>query len=99
MKPGSDVMRISATDIDDGDNRLIEYALSENATAQFFKVDPNTGILKLDRAIPSDVSYQISALHYIEGLMMGMTSSHLRMRDFFAENTRLRVQIYGSGIR
>lgn len=54
MRVGSEVMRISATDIDDGDNRLIEYDLNDNNDARYFKVDKKTGILKLDRSI--DVS-------------------------------------------
>ena len=55
LKPGSEVMRISASDIDDGDNRLIEYALFENAATPYFRVDPNTGIVRLERPI-TDVS-------------------------------------------
>lgn len=55
MKPGSEVMRISATDIDDGENRLIEYDLHENFTYQYFKVDRETGIVRLNQPI-TDVS-------------------------------------------
>lgn len=56
-------MRISATDIDDGANRLIEYGLSENTSVRqtglkYFKIDKKTGIVKLNREI-SDVSKEV----------------------------------------
>jgi len=56
---GSEVMRISATDIDDGVNSVIQYELSPRVQEDsfYFHVEQNTGVIYLDRAI--DVSNSI----------------------------------------
>lgn len=53
---GSEVMRISATDIDDGINSVIQYDLSPRVSqdSNYFHVDQNTGVIYLDKTI--DVS-------------------------------------------
>lgn len=49
----SEVMRISATDIDDGINSAIQYDLSPRMPqdSNYFRIDQNTGVIYLDRAI------------------------------------------------
>lgn len=46
------VMRISATDIDDGLNRKVKYALNKNGTDyNFFEIDSETGVVRLANEI------------------------------------------------
>lgn len=57
MPQGREVMRISATDIDDGRNSIVQYALRANSgrdDLKYFRIDPNTGIIYLMQDI--DVS-------------------------------------------
>lgn len=57
---GSEVMRISATDIDDGVNSAIVYDLSPRVPqdSNYFSIDQNTGVIYLsNRAI--DVSVHL----------------------------------------
>lgn len=51
--PGREVMRISATDIDDGNNSLVIYDLKpkEPKDGKYFRIDSNTGVIYLDSAI------------------------------------------------
>lgn len=53
---GSEVMRISASDIDDGINSAIVYDLAPRVPqdSNYFRIDQNTGVIYLDR--PIDVS-------------------------------------------
>lgn len=58
---GRDVMRISATDIDDGNNSIVLYDLiSRNQILNdslYFKIDRNTGVIILDRPIDVSIFY------------------------------------------
>lgn len=51
-------MRISATDIDDGNNSIVMYSLEPRSADMFnktyFQIDSKTGVITLDRVI--DVS-------------------------------------------
>lgn len=46
-------MRISATDIDDGNNSLVIYNLEPKLAqdGKYFRIDSNTGVIYLARAI------------------------------------------------
>lgn len=57
-------MRVSATDIDDGNNSVVYYSLSPKRPEDgvYFRIDRNTGVIFLDKTI--DVStryYRLSA--------------------------------------
>lgn len=56
LRPGSEVMRISATDIDDGNNSIVAYELHTVREEErgYFRVDRATGVITLNRTI--DVS-------------------------------------------
>lgn len=56
---GREVMRISATDIDDGRNSIVTYGLKANPPSdmKYFRIDNNTGIIYLDHVI--DVSMPV----------------------------------------
>lgn len=56
LSPGREVMRISATDIDDGNNSIVLYDLTSKGSqdSQYFHIDRNTGVIFLDK--PIDVS-------------------------------------------
>ncbi|XP_025194494.1 DE-cadherin isoform X1 [Melanaphis sacchari] len=56
----SEVMRISATDIDDGINSAIQYDLSPRMPqdSNYFRIDQNTGVIYLDRTIDRDPGYK-----------------------------------------
>lgn len=45
------VMRISASDLDDGDNSIIEYEILPEKDSQYFRIDKNNGLIFLARAI------------------------------------------------
>lgn len=48
-------MRISATDIDDGNNSIVHYSLDSNSPDQaYFYIDPDNGVIFLNKTI--DVS-------------------------------------------
>jgi len=53
---GREVMRVSATDIDDGNNSVVRYSLAAKKTddAAYFRIDSESGIIFLNKAI--DVS-------------------------------------------
>lgn len=53
---GREVMRVSATDIDDGNNSVVRYSLSSKRPddAVYFRIDRESGIIFLNKAI--DVS-------------------------------------------
>lgn len=53
---GREVMRVSATDIDDGDNSIVRYSLSSKRTddSDYFRIDEATGVIFLLK--PIDVS-------------------------------------------
>lgn len=47
-------MRISATDIDDGNNSLVFYNLDNTLDSSYFRIDENSGVIYLNKTI--DVS-------------------------------------------
>lgn len=51
-----EVMRVSATDIDDGNNSVVYYSLSPKKPEDgvYFRIDRNTGVIFLNKTI--DVS-------------------------------------------
>lgn len=53
---GHEVMRVSASDIDDGDNAIVRYSLAAKKTedAAYFRIDSESGFIFLNKAI--DVS-------------------------------------------
>lgn len=56
---GNEVMRVSASDMDDGNNSVVHYSLvSKKAddSEPYFKIDMKTGVIFLNKTI--DVSYQ-----------------------------------------
>lgn len=61
LKKGNEVMRISATDIDDGNNSRVIYDLEAKmpADSEYFRVDKNTGVIYLDKEIDVSALYLI----------------------------------------
>lgn len=53
---GREVMRVSATDIDDGNNSVVRYSLSPKKPddGAYFRIDRETGVIFLNK--PIDVS-------------------------------------------
>lgn len=53
---GREVMRVSAADIDDGNNSVVRYSLQSKRSddAVYFRIDPESGVIFLNKAI--DVS-------------------------------------------
>lgn len=51
MSQNKVVMRISASDLDDGDNSIIEYEILPEKDFQYFRIDKNNGLIFLARAI------------------------------------------------
>lgn len=50
-QPNRVVMRISASDLDDGDNSIVEYEILPDRDHQYFRIDSNNGVIQLVRSI------------------------------------------------
>ncbi|XP_026497557.1 DE-cadherin isoform X4 [Vanessa tameamea] len=56
---GREVMRISATDIDDGNNSIVHYSLDSNSPDQpYFYIDPDNGVIFLNKTIDKVPGYK-----------------------------------------
>ncbi|GBO99500.1 DE-cadherin [Eumeta japonica] len=65
LPSGKEVMRISATDIDDGNNSIVHYKLDDNSPDQaYFYIDPDNGVIFLNRTIdkPPGYKFKLSAI-------------------------------------
>uniref|UniRef100_T1PGQ5 Cadherin n=1 Tax=Musca domestica TaxID=7370 RepID=T1PGQ5_MUSDO len=51
IQPNAAVMRISASDLDDGNNSIIEYEILQERDYSYFKIDKTAGIISLSRPI------------------------------------------------
>ncbi|XP_044580517.1 DE-cadherin isoform X2 [Cotesia glomerata] len=57
----AEVMRVSATDIDDGNNSVIQYSLTASRNTDddsYFKIDEKTGVIYLNKTIKHDPNYK-----------------------------------------
>ncbi|KAG8237691.1 hypothetical protein J437_LFUL017859 [Ladona fulva] len=56
LSPAREVMRISATDIDDGNNGVVEYFLetSKDEDRGYFQIDRSTGLITLNKTIDTN---------------------------------------------
>ncbi|XP_031842734.1 DE-cadherin isoform X2 [Nomia melanderi] len=59
---GREVMRVSATDIDDGNNSVVYYNLSPKRPEDgvYFRIDRNTGVIFLNKTIDRNPEYKFS---------------------------------------
>ncbi|XP_034179895.1 DE-cadherin [Osmia lignaria lignaria] len=59
---GREVMRVSATDIDDGNNSVVYYSLSPKRAEDgvYFRIDRNTGVIFLNKTIDRNPDYKFS---------------------------------------
>lgn len=59
---GREVMRVSATDIDDGNNSVVYYNLSPKRPEDgvYFRIDRNTGVIFLNKTIDRNPDYKFS---------------------------------------
>ncbi|XP_032691269.1 DE-cadherin [Odontomachus brunneus] len=58
-----EVMRVSATDLDDGENATVRYNLSSKTKLgdeEYFRIDSETGIIFLKKAIDRDPGYKFT---------------------------------------
>lgn len=81
LAPGREVMRISATDIDDGNNSIVVYDLEPRAKEddKYFHIDKNTGVIFLDKII--DVRFfKFVTVNFIKAFVM-----HVRYCLMFTE--------------
>lgn len=52
MKPKSEVMRVFAYDLDDGENSKLSYNFSENGLfSKYFRIDKETGVVYLQEPL------------------------------------------------
>ncbi|XP_063374480.1 DE-cadherin [Cydia amplana] len=59
LPSGREVMRISATDIDDGNNSIVHYSLDTNSPDQaYFYIDPDNGVIFLNKTIDKVPGYK-----------------------------------------
>ncbi|XP_011871783.1 PREDICTED: DE-cadherin [Vollenhovia emeryi] len=59
---GHEVMRVSATDIDDGNSSIVRYSLSPKKMedAVYFRIDRESGVIFLNKAIDRSPDYKFS---------------------------------------
>lgn len=64
MPVGKEVMRVSATDIDNGNNSVVFYRLDAKKIEEdvYFQIDENSGAIYLRK--PIDVSFFILAISF-----------------------------------
>ncbi|XP_001603649.2 DE-cadherin isoform X2 [Nasonia vitripennis] len=70
---GREVMRVSATDIDDGVNSVVRYkvkSLKNPEDVTYFRIDFNTGVIFLNKTIDKGPGYKFSltAMAYDQGI-------------------------------
>jgi hypothetical protein len=67
LRPGSEVMRISATDIDDGNNSIVAYELHTLREDErgYFRVDRATGVITLNRTIDVSTKLQFNPFQQV----------------------------------
>ncbi|EZA51390.1 DE-cadherin [Ooceraea biroi] len=67
---GREVMRVSATDIDDGNNSVVRYSLSPKKfdDAVYFRIDRETGVIFLSKVIDRNPDYKFSMTATAEDL-------------------------------
>ncbi|XP_046488919.1 DE-cadherin isoform X1 [Neodiprion pinetum] len=61
---GREVMRVSATDIDDGNNSVVRYSLTSKIAEDemYFRIDRNTGIIFLNKTIDRQPDYRFNLI-------------------------------------
>lgn len=84
-------MRVSATDIDDGNNSVVYYSLSPKRPEDgvYFRIDRNTGVIFLNKTI------DVSETFVQSEELFSMRRTKLVDRDFlsiFTESSGLQVQ-------
>ncbi|XP_076295603.1 DE-cadherin isoform X2 [Lasioglossum baleicum] len=62
LQLGREVMRVSATDIDDGNNSVVHYSLSpkKKEDGVYFRIDSKTGVIFLNKTIDRNPDYKFS---------------------------------------
>ncbi|XP_033228153.1 DE-cadherin-like [Belonocnema kinseyi] len=76
----SEVMRVSAADIDDGNNSVVRYSLKSKKSddsAQYFRIDTNTGVIFLNKAIDKNPDFRFSMIATAEDLGKEPKSSQI----------------------
>ncbi|XP_017889849.1 DE-cadherin isoform X2 [Ceratina calcarata] len=65
---GREVMRVSATDIDDGNNSVVYYSLSPKKPEDevYFRIDHNTGVIFLNKTIDRNPEYKFSMIATVQ---------------------------------
>ncbi|XP_046326847.2 protein dachsous-like [Haliotis rufescens] len=57
-EPGTYVVKVSATDPDDGNNARILYSISDRTPTSWFQIDSNTGLITTKSAIDCEIEAQ-----------------------------------------
>ncbi|XP_029165136.1 DE-cadherin isoform X1 [Nylanderia fulva] len=67
---GREVMRVSATDIDDGNNSVVRYSLSSKRQddAVYFRIDRESGVIFLNKVIDRNPDYKFSMIATAEDI-------------------------------
>nr|XP_023019131.1 DE-cadherin [Leptinotarsa decemlineata] len=67
LKAGSEVMRVFAYDIDDGDNSRLSYNFSEpnNLFSRYFRIDRDTGVVYLKEALIGKKNNRFTNVVYV----------------------------------
>ncbi|RZF43960.1 hypothetical protein LSTR_LSTR006768 [Laodelphax striatellus] len=84
-----EVMRISATDIDDGNNSIIHYVIDPDLNdehaeqdAKYFRIDKSTGIIKLNKPIDKSPGYKFKLR--VNATDLGSPPNHASMKLYVA---------------
>lgn len=84
MPVNREVMRISATDIDDGTNSVVTYSFDYGSTEKYFRIDEETGVIYLNNSLIPDVpvgrTFRIQATARDNGRPPNSVSTELEIK-------------------
>lgn len=90
-KPGQIFTRITASDLDDGDNSYIEYDIIKEKDFAYFRIDKETGNLYLDRPIDRDPN---------DSYVLNVRAANVKSQEQVQETQiEVRIRVVGSSLR
>lgn len=89
-KVGSIVTRITASDLDDGDNSYVDFEILSERDYQYFRIDKETGNLYLNKPIDRRPGYQYS---------INVRANNSKSEQVQDAQTEVRIRIVESNLR
>ncbi|KAI5644881.1 cadherin domain-containing protein [Phthorimaea operculella] len=84
-----EVMRISATDIDDGNNSVVHYSLDPiSKDASYFYIDPDNGVIFLNRTIDKAPGYKFKLSAIVKDMGNPVQQSSIQLDVTVVESNK-----------